>query len=157
MDTQECEQGKLIEALTLEIVRLEPCYPAFQCFSKNTKNWDLYGHWKVPPYWNNSNYMDVEYRNSDGKLHRIYGPAYISRLYNIQAWFKNGIRHRDDGPAYIHNANMVWFSEGELHNFNGPAVLELGGPEQYWIHGSRLSKKEFKKEINRRKRSGLIR
>jgi hypothetical protein len=43
-----------------------------------------------------------------------------------------------------------------LHRLDGPAVLELGGPKQYWIHGKRMSEKEYKKEIARMRRRGLI-
>ena len=104
----------------------------------------------------NIDLVDIEYRDTDGIVHRIYGPARISKKYNVQEWYKNGLRHRENGPAVIHKNNMVWFYEGELHRLDGPAVIEQGGPKQYWIYGVKYSKKQYEWEIRRRKRKGLI-
>jgi hypothetical protein len=157
MDTQEQEYGRFWEAFTIEATKVEARYPVFQSYGGSPQWWDYWGnHYAVHPRWNPRGLSDIEYRNMDGKLHRIYGPAYISQLYNVLAWYKDGLRHREGGPAYIHNANMAWFYEDKLHNLEGPAVVEGGGPKQYWIMGARMSKKEYEKEIRRRKRKGLI-
>ena len=36
--------------------------------------------------------------NSDGKLHRLDGPA-VEHVYGNKCWFNNGKLHRLDGPA----------------------------------------------------------
>ncbi len=158
MDTLDDEYGRLFESLKTEVSRVEPKWPIFNSYGGDPRWWNWYGG---PPYavhasWNPKNYWDLEYRNTEGQLHRIYGPAYVSKLYEIQAWYKNGLRHREGGPAYIHKANMAWFYEDKLHNLEGPAVVEGGGPKQYWIMGARMSKKQYDWEIRRRKRKCLI-
>jgi len=95
--------------------------------------------------------------NEKGQKHRIYGPAVrCLRKYKLEEWWKEDKLHRIGGPARIHKDNMFWYKEGVLHNLDGPAVVERAGPKQYWIDGAKLSPKEYKKEIARRKRKGLI-
>ncbi len=43
--------------------------------------------------WGNKNW-----RNKEGKLHRLDGPA-VEWPNGYKAWYKNGIIHRIDGPA----------------------------------------------------------
>lgn len=156
MDPTEAELGKLFESLSINR-ELEPAVtPPFQGYAARPEWWVWWGSYPVHQHQNVNNYLDIVYRNAEGKMHRIYGPAYFSRIYNLEQWYKDGLRHREDGPAYIHNKNKVWFYEDKLHRLDGPAVTELGGPKQYWIHGQRLPPKEYKKEIARRKRKGLI-
>ena len=60
------------------------------------------------------------YKN--GKRHRDDGPAII-RSNRYQAWYKNDQRHRDDGPAVIYaDGNEAWYKNGQRHRDNGPAV-----------------------------------
>ncbi len=99
---------------------------------------------------------DVVYTNQEGKMHRIYGPAYVSNRHQMEKWYKEGQYHRIGGPAVMHKGTLLWYKEGKLHNLEGPAVIEKAGPKQYWIEGNRLSPKEFKKEIERRRRKGLL-
>lgn len=99
---------------------------------------------------------DIAYRNNDNQYHRLYGPAYISKNYDIEIWFKDGEYHRIGGPAIKHKNNFLWYQDGKLHNLNGPAIIDGGGPCQYWIEGRKYSPKEYKKEIARRRRRGLI-
>ena len=156
--------GELYEALSLDKQFVEPKTPPFTGYGPMPQCWNYYGApWPVTG-WNrcrNINdhrklYHDIEYRNAEGKLHRIYGPAYISRVFEVRAWYKDGKRHREHGPAYIHKRNMIWFQENQLHRLDGPAVMEGGGPKQYWIQGVRYTEKQYKWEIARRQRKGLI-
>lgn len=49
-----------------------------------------------------------------GLRHREDGPAYISAQGDEQ-WYLNGIRHRADGPAIItRNGAEVWYRGGQL-------------------------------------------
>lgn len=154
MTDEEKELGRLFEALTNERLIFPPMTPPFQGYGPYPRHWNYHGgpH-RVP---NPGNIHDFVYLNKEGKRHRIYGPAYMSKKYNIEEWWKDGKRHREDGPAYTHNNNTVWFFEDKLHRLDGPAVVEGGGPKQYWIMGQRMSEKEYNKEISRRKRKGLI-
>jgi hypothetical protein len=99
---------------------------------------------------------DIVYKNSDGKKHRIYGPAYISNYYRVEEWYKEGELHRVGGPARTHKDSKWYYKEGLLHRLDGPAVDQLGHPKEYWINGQRWSPKNYKKEIERRRRKGLI-
>lgn len=148
---------ELFEALTIERKLIEPLYPTFTGYSCTPTRWNFYGihgfhsySRRHPPS------LDIAYYNAEGKFHRIYGPAYVSKRYDIEAWYKDGKLHRLDGPAYTHKNNMIWYVEGVLHRLDGPALIEGGGPKRYWIHGIRYSPKEYKKEIARRKNKGLI-
>lgn len=107
--------------------------------------------------WGKDTKMEI-WTNHEGVKHRIYGPAVTSvGKYLLEEWWKDGVLHRVAGPARTHNIhNKFWYKEGKLHNLGGPAVIELAGPKQYWIEGSKLSPKEYKKEIARRIRKGLI-
>ncbi len=99
---------------------------------------------------------DLTYLNCDGEKHRLSGPAYINRAYDITIWYKNGQYHRNGGPALVHKNTKIWFYEGKLHNLNGPAIITTGGPKEYWIQGQKYSPKEYQKEIKRRKRKGTL-
>ena len=157
MDTNDKQLGELFEALSIERLEVPALTPPFQGFGDRPVWWCYFGkQWQVHTNKIKKCNYDIEYRNAEGKRHRLYGPAYISIIYNIQEWYKDGVRHREDGPAYIHNNNQVWFYEGKLHRLDGPAVIEGGGPKQYWIHGQKMCYREYKKEIARRKRKGLI-
>ena len=99
---------------------------------------------------------DYVYLNDKDEMHRIYGPALVSKRFNLCKWYKEGKLHRIGGPALQHEGTFHWYYEGRLHNLEGPAVIDPAGPCQYWIHGHRISEKEYKREIARRKRKGLL-
>jgi hypothetical protein len=107
-------------------------------------------------YMDGKKHPDVFYFNAEGKLHRIYGPAYINRHYKWEMWYKDGLLHREDGPAIIHKNNKYWFQEGTLHRMDGPAVEDLGSPPMYFIRGVRFSPKQYKWEIARLKRKQTL-
>jgi len=110
-----------------------------------------------PSWWARPNgKQDIVYKNSEGHLHRVYGPAYVSPYYKYEIWYQNGEVHRTDGPAVILKNATMWFQNGKPHRLDGPAIIGVGRPKEYWIMGQRLSPKEYKKEIDRRKRKGLI-
>ena len=49
----------------------------------------------------------------DGLAHRDDGPAIIYRD-GAQHWYKNGVCHRDYGPASIYcDGSQAWYKEGE--------------------------------------------
>jgi len=133
------DYGAVIEALTLTRVQYGSYHPYWY-------------HYQPPKTIGKVSY---KYYNSEGKLHRIYGPAYVNQAYHIEEWFKEGKHHRLNGPAVIHNSNYYWLKDGEYHRLGGPAIVTKNGPKQYWINGQRYSPKEYKKEMARRERKGL--
>jgi hypothetical protein len=57
----------------------------------------------------------IEYRNANGDLHRIDGPA-IEWFDGTNSWWINGLRHREDGPAIEWtNGSKEWYINGKLH------------------------------------------
>lgn len=151
MTDEEKELDRLYEELTINKELIPPQGPPCGGYG---------GSWHRWSYWNwgkRTEFLDIKYTNADGKLHRLYGPAYISRNYDVELWYKNGVFHREDGPAIRHkDKTFLYYYEGKLHRLDGPAIVERAGPKQFWIMGQKLSPKEYKKEIERRKRRGLL-
>lgn len=137
----------LYEALSIDKVYVRPTLPPEFVRGKLYQRW-----WGYNP----DNKLDEVYLNKEGKKHRVYGPAYISHRYNYEEWCINGEYHRVGGPALKHKDSEFWLQHGKLHRLDGPAVITPSGPKQYWINGQKLSPKEYKKEIERRKRKGLL-
>jgi hypothetical protein len=62
-------------------------------------------------------------------------------------WYKDGLRHREDGPAVEHsNGYKSWFTNGKRyveawyqnglrHRTDGPAVECPDGHKEWWIDG----------------------
>lgn len=143
---------ELYEALTIERCFEEPRYPPWGGWAADARR-----RWGST--WVNHSATvakDIVYRNTEGKKHRIYGPAWISRTYDFEVWYKNGVIHRDGGPAIRHKNNYLYYREGKLHRLDGPAIVEQGGPREYYIDDAKYSPKQYKWEIARRKRRGLI-
>lgn len=137
----------LFEALSIDKQFIEPTMPPE--FFRGKLYSRLWGNKR-------NGRKDEVYLNSEGKKHRIYGPAYVSHVYQYEEWCLNGEYHRVGGPAIKHKNAEFWYQNGKLHRLDGPAVISPGGPKEYWIFGQKISPKEYKKEIDRRRRKGLI-
>lgn len=142
---------ELYEALASNTTLVSPEPPDIYCHNRLNSGWWCSGGARLRP-----NDFDTVHLNSNGLRHRIYGPAYISCRYKVEEWYKDGELHREGGPARTHNNSRFWYMDGKLHRLDGPAVEDTGRPKEFWIGGQRLSPKEYKKEIARRKRKGLI-
>ena len=101
----------------------------------------------VERYPNNGNLKREEWRDKNGDLDRVDGPAFIVYFENgtieEEQWWRNGKFHRDDGPAYTGYypdgtiRTESWWKDGELHRDNAPAGIiynEDGtiGEEHWW-------------------------
>jgi hypothetical protein len=157
---EEDNYEALLEALQVEKTFEEPLMPAYGGFIADIMTGELkmagYYFWSA---WNKNGkflHKDIAYRNKEGKFHRLYGPSYISLNYDFEIWCKEGLIHRDVGPAIRHKDIFMYYKDGELHRLDGPAVVHRGGPKQYWIEGQKLSPKQYKIEIERRKRKGQV-
>lgn len=78
---------------------------------------------------------NVTYRknNKNGLTHREGGPAFKSKLGDI-IYYENGLMHRTDGPAYtLYSGEKFWYNKGILHNLNGPAI-ERTDYNEYYVH-----------------------
>ena len=74
----------------------------------------------------------------NGKRHREHGPA-IEYASGSKEWWLNGERHREDGPAFEDaNGYKAWYINGEYHREDGPAVEYSNfGFKSWWLNGER--------------------
>ena len=54
----------------------------------------------------------VRYYNTQGKIHRVHGPA-VEYSDGFRAWYQNGRLHRLDGPAVETNGGRAWYINGK--------------------------------------------
>ena len=91
---------------------------------------------------NNESFMEISgngnkyWKNSLGQLHRLDGPA-IEYAHGSEVWYKNGKKHRINGPADISNSAKGWYFEGKLHRLDGPAVENINEWKEWWVDGKR--------------------
>jgi hypothetical protein len=91
---------------------------------------------------------------SDIKICESFGDnqTLISRI-----WYRNGLRHRLDGPAYENfyadgtPHSHIWYQDDKFHRIDGPAIKyynESGKctAVEYWFNGKKVSKKEHKRQ-----------
>jgi len=81
----------------------------------------------------------------DGKKHREDGPAIIYPD-GTKVWYKDGKKHRIDGPAIIYdNGSKFWYQNGMLHREDGPAIERANGIKMWYINGVEITEQEHNK------------
>ncbi len=75
----------------------------------------------------------VVWKNDNGDLHRLDGPAKDMDV-GYQEWYKDGVKHREGGPAVICKSYKRWYYEGMIHRLDGPAIQDSRG-YQWWFKG----------------------
>jgi hypothetical protein len=59
-------------------------------------------------------------------------------------WYKNGKRHRDDGPAFEGaSGDKEWYQNGKRHRDDGPAIEWPDGCKEYWINGVKQDEENY--------------
>jgi hypothetical protein len=92
-------------------------------------------------------YGTVQYYNTLGKLHRVYGPA-IEYSDGRCAWWQNGQPHRLDGPAIEWaDGYRAWYHNGQLHRLDGPAVEYSDGTYAWWLNGKEHTQAEWQQVV----------
>lgn len=72
----------------------------------------------------------------DGVLHREDGPAAIWPDGTLQ-WYYQGKLHRDGGPAIeMPDGHQEWYQHGQRHREDGPAVIRPDGSCAWWLNGA---------------------
>lgn len=66
-------------------------------------------------------------------IHNDTGPAIIWED-GSKAWFKHGVMHRLDGPAFDGNACKEWQLNGLTHREDGPAIEYPNGDQAWWYN-----------------------
>lgn len=87
----------------------------------------------------------------NGILHREDGPA-IEHKRGEKNWYFNGKLHREDGPAteYSDGSYEYWLN-GILHREDGPAIFYINEETEWWINGIQYSENEFNKILEKKK------
>ena len=81
----------------------------------------------------------------NGKRHREDGPA-IERADGSKHWYLNDKLHREDGPAIEHTSGYkAWFLNGKRHREDGPAIEHTNGSKHWYLNGEEVTKAEVMK------------
>lgn len=55
-------------------------------------------------------------------------------------WYRDGVVHRDDGPAIVsYDGAESWYQNGLRHRRGAPAITEPDGTKEWWRHGKLIS------------------
>ena len=92
----------------------------------------------------NSGYWSIYYYNSNGDFHNLYGPS-VNHNNRTKMWYINGIRHRENQPAFISSLGELWYYYGKLHRINGPAIINIEMGNRYYIHDKIFTKEKYNK------------
>lgn len=89
---------------------------------------------------NDYGYLELTWKDINGKVHRDGGPAEIRYYKNgklqRELWFKEGKLHRDDLPAatlYSENGQIrykEWYRDGNFHRDDLPAIIRYNDDGQ---------------------------
>lgn len=84
-------------------------------------------------------------------LKRSAAQEFEKNRYGTKMWKnKEGKLHRVGGPAIIHNnGTKIWYYRGQRHRISGPAVTTRLGGEEYWIYGRQISKNQWERAVGR--------
>ena len=74
----------------------------------------------------------------DGMVHRDDGPA-VEYANGDLGFFQKGVCHRIGGPAFISvsEGRQEWWHEGKLHRANGPAIVWDNGHQEWYFGGKK--------------------
>ena len=72
----------------------------------------------------------------EGLKHRIDGPA-AEHANGIREWYMEDKLHRLDGPAIEYNSNKEWYVEDKRHRSDGPAIEYANGTREWYVEDKR--------------------
>lgn len=68
----------------------------------------------------------------------------VNGLDGKTRWYKDGVPHRDGGPAIIgKDGYEAWIKNGEPHREDGPAIIHPGNIVSWWYEGNRVNLDEI--------------
>ena len=81
----------------------------------------------------------------NGKRHREDGPA-VEYANGDKSWWLNGKLHREDGPAIERaNGDKSWLLHDKLHREDGPAVEWASGYKAWYLNDEEVTEEEHKR------------
>jgi hypothetical protein len=95
-------------------------------------------------------FLDTEFKNMPlVKIRSKNWEGCITWKNGRQDWWKNGGRHREDGPAVVYpSGRQEWWKDGKLHREDGPAVVYFNGVQQRWYRHGKLHREDGPAVIN---------
>ena len=79
------------------------------------------------------NFGNKRWRNKNGELHRLDGPAFEGA--GGKRWYLNGVLHREGGPAVERASGKYWYLNGRCHREGGPAIERASGHKEWYLNG----------------------
>ncbi len=78
------------------------------------------------------------------KIPSSFSGITLSKETEVYEWWKNGVRHREDGPAVEYpNGEEEWWLNGKRHRDDGPAVIYSIWVKFWWLNGYSYSQEEW--------------
>ena len=66
-------------------------------------------------------------------------------------WYKDGLPHREGGPAIESSYSKEWYFDGKLHREDGPAIEFSSDQYKRWfINGIEMTEEEFIKWLDKK-------
>ena len=66
-------------------------------------------------------------------------PKCITNANGNKEWYLNGVRHREDGPAFEYaNGDKEWYLDGKIHREDGPAIEYTDGDKEWWLNNEEV-------------------
>jgi hypothetical protein len=93
----------------------------------------------------------IIYNNND-KDYYFNGYKYKSvTSVSTNYYDKDGLLHRNNGPAFIHKKNIEYYYHGDIHRVDGPAriLIDDFGINEFWYYKSVLHRSGDKPAIKR--------
>jgi len=77
--------------------------------------------------------------------------GHVKFVNGNQYWYKNGKRHREDGPAVIYtNGTQYWYKNGKHHREDGPAIIYANGTQEWYLNDKKYSRENYYRELHKR-------
>ena len=74
----------------------------------------------------------------------------IKVYYDRTEWFKEGKRHREDGPALEWaDGHKIWYKEGKVHREDGPALEWADDTKSWYLNGVEVTENQVMKPNKR--------
>ena len=88
------------------------------------------------------------YKN--GQRHREDGPA-VEWKDGTKEWWLNGQRHREGGPAVEwSDGSKYWYKDGKRHREDGPAIEWAHGDKTWWLNDIQKTEEEFNQWLEKK-------
>lgn len=115
-----------------------PVIEMYLPFSDGTKH-------KVLEWHENGKHKFTRRFNEKDQLHCDYGPA-EERADGIEIWCKNGVAHRENGPAIKipEDGVQLWISNGKVHRKGDAALIKEKEGYYAWWEDGKFVKSEYR-------------